>query len=90
MDQSLGSKPASGPAGSPSLFLQSIQFFMTFCIELLGIEKKVITYALETIITVLHQFAMVFTLHLLDAFVEMLRSMKKIEHDLGRAFQRYS
>jgi hypothetical protein len=47
---------APRPAGSQLLFLQSIQFFLTFFIELLGIEKEVITHALETIVTLLHQF----------------------------------
>ena len=74
---------APRPAGSQLLFLQSIQFFLTFFIELLDIEEEVVANALETIISLLRQLAMFFTTHLGDAFVEMLRDVKAIEHNLG-------
>ena len=63
---------APGPVGSQLLFLERIQFLLAFFIELLRIEEEVITHALESIIALLHQLAMFFTPHLVDAFVEIL------------------
>ena len=70
---------APGSAGPQLLFLQCIQFLLTFMIELLGIERKMVTHPLESIIAFLHQLAMFFTPHLVDAFVEMLRNVKAIK-----------
>ena len=44
---------APGSDGSQLLFLQSVQFLLTFFIKLLGIEEEKIAHTLETIITLL-------------------------------------